>query len=59
MDLATLHALHMSLKNISEEEEEVKQTFDNLTTEDRERILGSVEEAFAEAFNVYTRGEIS
>ena len=59
MDLATLHALHMSLKNISEEEEEVKQTFDNLTTEDRERILESVEEAFAEAFNVYTRGEVS
>ena len=59
MDLATLHALHMSLKNISEEEEEVKQTFGNLTTEDRERILESVEEAFAEAFNVYTRGEVS
>jgi len=59
MDLATLHALHMSLKNISEEEEEVKQTFDNLTTENRERILESVEGAFVEAFNVYTRGETS
>jgi ATP-dependent helicase/DNAse subunit B len=59
MDLATLHALHMSLKNISEEEDEVKREFSDLTTKDRERILESVEEAFAEAFNAYTRGEVS
>lgn len=59
MDLATLHALHMSLKNISEEEDEVKREFSNLTTKDRERILESVEEAFVEAFNAYTRGEVS
>jgi len=59
MDLATLHALHMSLKNISEEEKEVEQEFRDLSAEDRERILESVEEAFAEAFNAYTRGEVS
>jgi len=59
MDLATLHALHMSLKNISEEEKEVEQEFRDLSAEDRERVLESVEEAFGDAFNAYTRGEIS
>jgi len=58
MDLATLHALHMSLKNINIEEE-VKQELSDLAPEDRRRMLDSVEEAFTEAFNMYTRGEVA
>jgi hypothetical protein len=47
IELRTLHSLHLTLKNI-DEEEEVKQRFlEGLTTKDRDLILESVEEAIA------------
>ncbi|MFP3320037.1 MAG: PD-(D/E)XK nuclease family protein [Acidilobus sp.] len=43
IELRTLHSLHLTLKNIDEEEEEIKQRFlEGLTAEDRDFVLKSV-----------------
>ena len=43
IELRTLHSLHLTLKNIDEEEEEIKQRFlEGLTAEDRDFMLKSV-----------------
>jgi len=45
IELRTLHSLHLTLKNIDEEEEEIKQRFlEGLTAEDRDFMLKSVRE---------------
>ncbi len=50
MDLATLHALHMSLKNA-----DVQKELD-ITEEERNSMFNTVEEALNEAFNAYITG---
>ena len=51
MDLATLHALHMSLKSA-----EAKEELNDLSENDREMLFKTVEEALNEAFSTYTSG---
>jgi len=42
-----LHSLHLTLKYIEKEEEVKQKLLEGLTTEDRDRMLKTVEEAIA------------
>jgi hypothetical protein len=47
IELRTLHSLHLTLKYIEKEEEVKQKLLEGLTTEDRDRMLKTVEEAIA------------
>ncbi|MGC8542903.1 MAG: hypothetical protein ACP5NQ_03080, partial [Vulcanisaeta sp.] len=56
MDLATLHALHMSLKNAEALKSLREEGLKDITEDERKSMFNTVEEALNEAFNTYITG---